>query len=865
VYIRDGYYALDDPIVFEPEDGGERVETNLPTGAFEYHKLKDYYVTYAAYPGEKPIIGGGPLVSGWRAKSGILTTTHNGPPVEMLVADGRTLTLARTPNSGYFVPPVISETTDRLHFNPGELKSWKQMEGNRVTMLLRWHTGINSFTKIDEKNKVAYFEQSQDGVVVVPPRYFVENIPALLDSAGEWYYNGTSKALMLMPPEITSPERIVAPAIQSLVQIRGDRGRPVRNLRLYGLTLEGVLPGASAIAIRHAHACEIVDSQLQACGGTGIHVQEGCYQTRVLHNTFKTVDNMAILLRGPAEPGDGRDILRETLVSYNRLYDCGGVNIQASFSLLTTISHNYITKTRGRYAISVGGWANLEEAIDGGYLVEYNHLDDVQKGADDSGAIKTAGTTFNSTVRRNLVHDVRAGYFNDNVGFWFDNMSLGWVTEDNIFYNLEQGEMKLCAANLVDNIYRNNYVIPAPNIAPEPIIDGLPEFRYSNLQIHAPREQSTGAVQSGSTIRVSADVYNAGSTGIESVYLYHNGKVKMELPYPVVRHTTRTIDFELRLYEAGRHTLAVGATPYQAVQITGIKPDVVFENLVLSTPRTIEGESVQVSARAKNLSNIRHEVTGALMLNEQEDQSTTFTLEPMEERQVYFTTAPKSGTYEVRIGNSNASKLLVQAYRTVDPTRLNLGEYCSAKASPYKIRTQPGANTFTIQASGTDFFHAEDSYATIFLEDIKGDFVAQVRIDGFGERTHEWFRAGIFARNDLTQSFDTKPGSKGSMLVFGTPGRAGIEYDEFGNGCMHKANSENLPEDVQFPVWLKLVRHGSSFTGSISFDGNTWIREKTSVDLPGLQETIDLGLAAGAPDQKIYSVTFSDWRIKVAK
>ena len=33
--------------------------------------------------------------------------------------------------------------------------------------------------------------------------------------------------------------------------------------------------------------------------------------------------------------------------------------------------------------------------------------------------------------RRNLVNKVHAGFFNDNVGFWFDNMSQGWLTEEN--------------------------------------------------------------------------------------------------------------------------------------------------------------------------------------------------------------------------------------------------------------------------------------------------------------------------------------------------------------------------------------------------------------------------------------------------
>jgi hypothetical protein len=30
VYIRGGFYALEEPLIFAPEDGGERIETNLP-------------------------------------------------------------------------------------------------------------------------------------------------------------------------------------------------------------------------------------------------------------------------------------------------------------------------------------------------------------------------------------------------------------------------------------------------------------------------------------------------------------------------------------------------------------------------------------------------------------------------------------------------------------------------------------------------------------------------------------------------------------------------------------------------------------------------------------------------------------------
>ena len=617
VLIRQGYYTLQEPLVFSADDGGERVETNLPTGAFEYHKLRDHYVTYAAYPGEKPIISGGALINNWKKKRNSWSAQLKGSDVAMLVVEGRKMTLARTPNEGYFVPPVISETTDVLHFAPGELKSWENMENNRVHMLLRWHHGTNSFAAIDEKGGIAKLASPQEGVVIVPPRYYVENIKALMDSPGEWYFEQETGLLSIIPPESRQDKdgiKICAPQLSELIKVRGERGKPVRNLRIYGLTFEGVLPGKSAISYRHAHANEFVGNEVRAAAGTGILLNEGCYQTRLLENTLHGIDNMAIRIHGPEEPASGKDILRETQVSYNHISDCGGVNIDAAFSMFTTISHNYITKTRGRYAISVGGWHNLEEAIDGAYTVEYNHLYDVQKDADDSGAIKTAGTTFNSVVQKNLIHHVRAGFFNDNVGFWFDNMSLGWIARDNIFYNLEQGEMKLCAANLVDNLYTNNYVIDAPEKAPEIFITSEPEVSFSDLKLNAAELETKNYVASGSNIEVSARIYNSGSSGLTEVPLYVDGKIYETKQVPVIHDNSMLVSFDVRLYDEGDHEFAIGTTDYQKMEVRGSKPAVVFDALQLSDLRMLHGEQVKVQAKARNLDQIERIIIAELFM-----------------------------------------------------------------------------------------------------------------------------------------------------------------------------------------------------------------------------------------------------------
>jgi hypothetical protein len=40
------------------------------------------------------------------------------------------------------------------------------------------------------------------------------------------------------------------------------------------------------------------------------------------------------------------------------------------------------------------------------------------------------------------------------------------------------------------------------------------------------------------------------------------------------------------------------------------------------------------------------------------------------------------------------------------------------------------------------------------------------------------------------------------------------------------------------------------------------IKRQTS-QIPGVKEAIDLGLAAGSPDQKQYTVQFAEWKVVV--
>jgi len=91
VMLRGGTYTLDAPLAFTPEDSGSDGAPN----------------TWTAYPGEKPVLSGGRVLTGWRKGEGALWTTSIPEVAEgkwyfhQLFANGERRTRARTPNEGY--------------------------------------------------------------------------------------------------------------------------------------------------------------------------------------------------------------------------------------------------------------------------------------------------------------------------------------------------------------------------------------------------------------------------------------------------------------------------------------------------------------------------------------------------------------------------------------------------------------------------------------------------------------------------------------------------------------------------------------------------------------------------------------------
>jgi hypothetical protein len=105
VHIQSGQYAINEPVVFEPEDSG----------------TEQCPITYVGDLGTRPTISGGREVAGWE-KQGDRWVTHL-PDVAAgtwtfaaLWVNGERRTRARMPNQGYFytagkAPPIVDAQT----------------------------------------------------------------------------------------------------------------------------------------------------------------------------------------------------------------------------------------------------------------------------------------------------------------------------------------------------------------------------------------------------------------------------------------------------------------------------------------------------------------------------------------------------------------------------------------------------------------------------------------------------------------------------------------------------------------------------------------------------------------------------------
>ncbi|MEW6356440.1 MAG: right-handed parallel beta-helix repeat-containing protein [Planctomycetota bacterium] len=485
VLIRGGTYRLSEPIRFTPEDSS----------------AEECPITYAAYPGEKPIFSGGRAITGWtKGEGGIWTTQIDDVKdgkwhFRQLFINGRRATRARSPNEGFFKVQALADKdnapgarwnqgVDAFKFKAGDVEAWENLNEIEIVVFHSWNTSRMRIASVDEqKNVVTFTAKTCFRPLAWDPdqRYYVENAPDAPDSAGEWYLDRQTGALSYwpLPGEDMTRAEVVAPVVQDLVRFEGEAeaGLPVQHIRLVGLSFQhadwdlrpqgynndpqAAVTIPAAVMLWGALHCSIEKCEITHVGKYGLWVAKGSKHNRIVQNHIHDLGAGGVRV-GDAKMAD-KDVNEagDNLIHNNYIHDGGriypeGVGFWLAQSSHNTVSHNEI-HSFNYSGMSIGwNWNEAKNRTDHN-TIEHNHVHHVVRGVlSDGGGIYTLGAQIGTVIRNNVYHDVFPYMGRPTMawGIYFDQGSNSMTVENNVVYNTLTGGLMNTGQN--NNTVRNN-------------------------------------------------------------------------------------------------------------------------------------------------------------------------------------------------------------------------------------------------------------------------------------------------------------------------------------------------------------------------------------------------------------------------
>jgi len=467
VLIRGGMYFLAEPFVLTPEDSGTEMAP----------------ISYAAYPGEKPVLSGGRRISGWEKGAGQTWTMHL-PEVQagrwyfrQLFVNGRRAVRARKPNDGYLrvvglvnVPSNApwNRGVDRFRFAPGDIRPWHDLTNVEVVVFHSWNTSRVRIAEVDEEAGIVRFT----GKTIFRPlawdpqqRYYVENARELLDAPGEWYLDRQTGMLTYWPRkgEDMAAAECFAPVLTELVRLEGDpdAGRFVEHVRLEGLSFQhadwtlgpkGYGDPQAAVTIPAvvmadgARHCVIRRCEIAHVGRYGLWFRRGCKHNRIEQNHIHDLGAGGIRIGEPHMAKTDTAESSHNVIANNYIHDGGYVYAAGVGFWLAHASHNLFEHNEihsfNYSGISLGWNWNEAPTRTLHNTIQFNRVHHVMRGVLSDGAgIYTLGTQTGTVIRNNVFHDIWPYMGRPAMawGIYFDQGSNGLTVENNVVYHTLTG------------------------------------------------------------------------------------------------------------------------------------------------------------------------------------------------------------------------------------------------------------------------------------------------------------------------------------------------------------------------------------------------------------------------------------------
>lgn len=482
IFIREGVYRLDKPLVISP-----------------VHSRDDVPLVIENYKNERAIINGSRDITGWEIqengwwKCRIPEVASGDWNFNQLYVNGELRQKARKPNSGFLrVKGMPEGTPGTVHYHKdcrsfefaeGDIdKNWKNIEDVNVIVYHFWTDSHLPIQSIDDETNIVTFKHTAGKVFTDDfsengARYIVENVFEELDTAGEWYLDRSSGDCYYFPGEDEQPDdcRITAPVAPGLITMEGDPGRGefVSNIHFRGLEFcytnyilppgnsndqQGSASITSAVELKGARNCSFEHCSFYNLGNWAFRLSDGCTDNVFRNNLIEHIGAGGFIVNGGDYDAHPFFRTSRNMITGNHIHHYGDIYPSAVGILLQKTEGNVVSRNHihhGYYTgISIGWEWGYQRSISRDNIIEHNHIHHIGQGLlSDMGAIYTLGVSPGTVIRNNLIHDVEANHYG-GWGIYHDEGSTHILVENNIVYNTKFATFNIHFAK--ENTVRNN-------------------------------------------------------------------------------------------------------------------------------------------------------------------------------------------------------------------------------------------------------------------------------------------------------------------------------------------------------------------------------------------------------------------------
>jgi hypothetical protein len=446
IVLRGGVYALSEPVLMRPEDSG----------------TAEHPLVIRSSPGEQPVLSGGVVVANWRR----VDEFDQGPPLglpaaargNVFVADapvfnGRRLEIrqlwindekavrAREPDGGAMVRLAEWDRAQQIAALPtAAVPALRTLEGVELHVHQQWEIAmlrVRSITRDGDGDRARLtFHQPESRIQFEHPWPQPIFDPAqpernsgcvlvgaieFLDEPGEWMQDLATGRIYYWPRagEDLMRDRVIAPALETLVTVTGSVDRPVAHVEFHGIgfahttwlrpSLLGHVPHQASMTMVDAYKLvpkgtpdwRSLDNQAWIIRPPAAVTVSGAQHTRFFRcrfehlamsgldyisatsddviegNVFRDIGgnglqmgnygDSGIEIHLPYDPKDERVLCQRARIANNLVVDTanedwGGIGLSVGWARETTIEHNEIVHT-SYTGISLGwGWTRTAGA-----------------------------------------------------------------------------------------------------------------------------------------------------------------------------------------------------------------------------------------------------------------------------------------------------------------------------------------------------------------------------------------------------------------------------------------------------------------------------------------------------------------------